>query len=97
MENEKQCEGTKMKHESIKTVAACATRCEGVSLMFSFGKTDVKDIYDCVALGCDCVCELNAISNGTCNTRISAGFHLYKYGTSKGANPKNDGKYDAYN
>ena len=69
-----------------KTVEECANRCSGVSSMFRFGTEDYGNNKDCNKEGCKCKCELDALTEGTCNQKVpdsntdgAKGDNLYKY------------------
>ena len=66
--------------ERIKTVEACAKKCNGRSSMFAFGTNDF-DNPRCDSDGfCKCLCETGATKEGFCHQSFHSGYRLYRFG-----------------
>ena len=66
-------------NKRIASVSQCALVCKASKAsMFAFGTNDYGE-PSCNDKGCQCICEISAASNGTCEQEFNKGFRLFRY------------------
>ena len=72
----------------ITDISECAKKCRGISSMFTFGKSgltwDGKET-GCSVYGCECHCEIDASSDGSCEKPDSYDDTVLTYNFDRGS------------
>ena len=74
----KECSGSEISKGKQSSLEDCAEQCGGMASMFIFGTKDYGTIR-CNDVGCGCLCETSATTDGLCDQVDHNGFRLYKY------------------
>ena len=78
MAEKAECIGEEIKQGLKKHLESCAKSCKDVSSMFVYGTNNYGN-NRCYDEGCECICEVAALPDGTCITKEHSGYQLFTY------------------